>query len=567
MAKPSYFLKWSREIVQRATDNGDAVSLYVENIAEAWEPANVYRIMSKYGEVMDVYVPSKRARNGLRFCFVRFRGVRDLQRLLGDVNRIQVEQGRVRANLAKGRGRAMASTRPRLFRRALRKEEQCYSDVMQPRHAQPQAEQAVQPSAETMFIPTSDTLSWLARCIVGVLKDPTKMDMMPMIWSIHRLDDVMISELGGDRIVACFPSKEAMAQFMGATPEWVQLWFQTLTPWNHGMRAVNRRRWLTLRGVPLNAWYQEFFDMVGSVFGRLIQIDTDTANRRFLGDACIQVLTEQGGVINRTMDVTVGGKKYKIDVVESCFTAMKDKISSGDQSESGSDHSEPPSESGSDHSKPPSESEDGGEKISGEDANQEREDNGDKGDSTPVMGSNANLGLKCAVPIASPTHNLECNSELGYHITPPRVSLHTTEHDASPSLSNSASGSQCSTQQFHGSFDACYIKYLENRLAKAIQSRRVHRGRKIKKVKDNGSVVSADSSIHSDIRRVNLRLSQQVVSQHQDVSFQEVEAQETVAVGDSLGWDNSGNQQIVVSMAETLVEKEACEWSKACADV
>ncbi|KAJ4824966.1 hypothetical protein Tsubulata_031050 [Turnera subulata] len=59
--------------------------------------------MSKYGEVVDVYVPQKRSRSGKRFGFVRFRGVRDLQRLLYDVNRVHVETGVIRASVAQMR--------------------------------------------------------------------------------------------------------------------------------------------------------------------------------------------------------------------------------------------------------------------------------------------------------------------------------------------------------------------------------------------------------------------------------------------------------------------------------
>ncbi|KAJ4848849.1 hypothetical protein Tsubulata_013648 [Turnera subulata] len=80
-----------RQVI-RAMANGQVFSLYVQNIPNQWAPSEVYRIMSKYGEVVDVYIPRKVARNGQGFGFVRFRSNCDLQRLLSDVNRIQSVQ-------------------------------------------------------------------------------------------------------------------------------------------------------------------------------------------------------------------------------------------------------------------------------------------------------------------------------------------------------------------------------------------------------------------------------------------------------------------------------------------
>ncbi|KAJ4832787.1 hypothetical protein Tsubulata_002505 [Turnera subulata] len=59
--------------------------------------------MSKYGDVVDVYIPSKRSESGKRFGFVRYRGVRDSLRLLADVNRVYGEAGTVRASVARQR--------------------------------------------------------------------------------------------------------------------------------------------------------------------------------------------------------------------------------------------------------------------------------------------------------------------------------------------------------------------------------------------------------------------------------------------------------------------------------
>ncbi|KAJ4823262.1 hypothetical protein Tsubulata_022733 [Turnera subulata] len=437
---PPYFSKWSRGVVQRAIENGDAVNLYVESIREDWEPADIYRIMSKYGEVMDVSVPAKRARNGRRFCFVRFRGVKNLQRLLSDVNRVQVDQGCVRANIAKGRNRTVESSPSRPFRRVLRKAERSYANVVNPTRV-PSVKQPK--TAEATFIPTSDTLSWLDRCAVGVLKDPTKLESMPMVWRIRGLDDVMLSELGGDRIIVCFPTEENMVQFMEPSPEWV--------------------------------------------------------------------LTEQGGMINCSLEVKVAGEGCRIDVVESCLTAIKDKMLSGEQADSDSDHSEPPSESDG-----------GGEDFPGSTNNQETIQADSQDDPFELM------------PIIT-------RSNLG-------------------AVSGAA---------FRGSdmIDLEFVQYLERRLKQAVKTGRVVHRQKRKRLTNKGSLATTESSTNNVIRRNNERLCNIAAPAVPLVSFSEEEARNTVAMGILLAWEGDGDSQQLVILAKNLVEKEAIEWSRSRAHV
>ncbi|KAJ4834677.1 hypothetical protein Tsubulata_023437 [Turnera subulata] len=98
-----YFSRWSQKQVQQAITNGDVLTLYVENLSTAWKPMDVHRILSKYGEVVDVYVPKKRNKERKRFGFVRYRGIRNTHHLLMDVNRVQTEEGVLMANVARER--------------------------------------------------------------------------------------------------------------------------------------------------------------------------------------------------------------------------------------------------------------------------------------------------------------------------------------------------------------------------------------------------------------------------------------------------------------------------------
>ncbi|KAJ4831883.1 hypothetical protein Tsubulata_051485 [Turnera subulata] len=166
------------------------------------------------------------------------------------------------------------------------------------------------------FIPTTDTQAWLSRCAVGLVKNPADMGVALYAWSLHGYEDVRVSKLGGDSMLACFPGVDTMQLFLREEPDWVKLWFSSLKPWQNGDQAKNRRCWLSIRGMPLQAWCSEFFQLMGSVFGQLIGVDSETEQRQCLEGARIEILTAQGGTIEKNMEVCVAGERCSVWVVE-----------------------------------------------------------------------------------------------------------------------------------------------------------------------------------------------------------------------------------------------------------
>ncbi|KAJ4829853.1 hypothetical protein Tsubulata_027933 [Turnera subulata] len=162
-----YFSKWSRQQVLRAMANGDVYSLYIQNLSHRWSPMELYRIMSKHREVVDVYILRKKASNGRRFGFVRFRSNCDLNRLLSDINRVQVEDGMVSANIVKERGSNLSF-----------------------RQTHPVVQQA--PKGERR------TFAEVVRGETGVeVRDPNRLDEVQLAWKRHDRQDVTVSLLGG----------------------------------------------------------------------------------------------------------------------------------------------------------------------------------------------------------------------------------------------------------------------------------------------------------------------------------------------------------------------------------
>ncbi|KAJ4848780.1 hypothetical protein Tsubulata_031960 [Turnera subulata] len=101
--KPHSFSKWSRREIQNAIHNHEDFSVYVENLPARWAPTDIRLLLSKFGDVMDVFIPGKMAASGKRFAFVRFKCNTDNQTLFSNINMVEVDDGNLLANLAKGR--------------------------------------------------------------------------------------------------------------------------------------------------------------------------------------------------------------------------------------------------------------------------------------------------------------------------------------------------------------------------------------------------------------------------------------------------------------------------------
>ncbi|KAJ4825487.1 hypothetical protein Tsubulata_025506 [Turnera subulata] len=180
-----------------------------------WSRQQVQRAIGNT-TVANVFIPSKTSRSGKRFGFVRFRNGGDIQRILADLNKYQV-----------GGTPAPSQTQPGI-----------------------------------VFSPPPDTLSWLTRCAFGALRKPQDSHAIQELFTLHGVSEVTVSQVGRDSVLVCFPSTPSMAQFCLEGYDWVKDCFWSFEPWKQGLGPVNRTCWISVRGIPLQAWCKEFFTLV-----------------------------------------------------------------------------------------------------------------------------------------------------------------------------------------------------------------------------------------------------------------------------------------------------------------
>ncbi|KAJ4834031.1 hypothetical protein Tsubulata_010747 [Turnera subulata] len=97
------FSRWNRRTIQNAINNNQVLSLYVANVPRRWLPTDIHLGMSKYGEVLEVFIPRKLNNKGKRFAFVRFKNNVQPQFLIKHISSMQVDGERLIASVARAR--------------------------------------------------------------------------------------------------------------------------------------------------------------------------------------------------------------------------------------------------------------------------------------------------------------------------------------------------------------------------------------------------------------------------------------------------------------------------------
>ncbi|KAJ4847901.1 hypothetical protein Tsubulata_039503 [Turnera subulata] len=317
--KQQSFSRWNRKKVQNIIDNQKVTSLYIDNLPLQWSAVELHFIPSKYGEVVDVYIPSKRAKNGKRFGFVRFKACHDTQRLISSINLIKVGGGTLQAVLArkclptskspptsqKPPSRPSATPLPPLAPKS-------FADTVKNPKPMPPKLPLLNPNqASLSFSPLESESEWLARSALGVISEPLDSSILSRLFH-HHGHQVSISEYGGDSVLISFSSPSTMNSFFESNSNWVTNVFDLLRPWIPSDKPSNRKAWIRVKGIPLQAWSEVFFRSLVSRFGSLISVAPITKKKPSLDSAYLQVITTVPDTLTWNFTALIDGITYHI---------------------------------------------------------------------------------------------------------------------------------------------------------------------------------------------------------------------------------------------------------------
>ncbi|KAJ4841713.1 hypothetical protein Tsubulata_002994 [Turnera subulata] len=340
----SGFSKYSRKLIQRAIEDGRVVSVFVEKIPSGWQSSDLYRELSKAGTVMDVFIPGKLSRNGIRFGFVKFENRGGVTTIIDYINKSC--NGMLHANIAKNRswkstpgnssrpdkhytlarssgGRAEhvkedTMDRRRRFLVGKRTDARTFAQVTDYRARVTEAAPAANDNKGFSFVftPTSDCINRLKACAFGMVKDNIPIDEIARGFTMISNSQIRIKRLGGVYVLVDFGSKDAMDACVSHKDAWFSEFFDMFREWKQGDCATHRECILNVHGVPPQAWNEDFFRLIAVRFGSFIKLHNSFDRSDYLEMAKVSIITTCRQPISRTFKVLINGLEYEVSAVE-----------------------------------------------------------------------------------------------------------------------------------------------------------------------------------------------------------------------------------------------------------
>ncbi|GKV16991.1 hypothetical protein SLEP1_g27551 [Rubroshorea leprosula] len=165
------------------------------------------------------------------------------------------------------------------------------------------------------FIPEQSELQWLEGGMVAIVKSLT------MINEIQQRIDVdggliTLAPLGGRRVLLTEKEPGFLLEFMKLNQEVLALWFEDIQSWDKEVQERSRMVWLRISGIPLKAWSDRCFKMIGESVGEVIKIHEDTKMKSILCDGRMLVICSVDHKISKRFTLKMEEKLYEIRVDE-----------------------------------------------------------------------------------------------------------------------------------------------------------------------------------------------------------------------------------------------------------
>ncbi|KAM0005293.1 putative RNA recognition motif domain, nucleotide-binding alpha-beta plait domain superfamily [Helianthus debilis subsp. tardiflorus] len=333
------------------------VKLFVTNLPDGCTPWELRKCMEMFGDIVGSYVAKKRDKNGCRFGFVSFKGVRDRVDLLKSLGGIKMGNFKLKINVARfatensgghvnlpemknkdkgvgyqGPGGAFNLRDSRSYRDAVgapKATAGSSSDFGGYR------EEVTKVKEKSIVVPdrTGAFNDLVGMALVGRTVDLETLVDFDKLLRIAKFSVANLQYLGGLSLLISFHDAESAKLFMGAKEVWGP-WFSRLDFWSGQSLSFERVAWLKLCGIPLHLLDPDVLGLVGESFGRLLHIPKLSEVDLDLSTVRVGVLVGFSGRIKEGVSLKWKDRVFRIWVEEDSDVWVPDCLDRDDVSAS-----------------------------------------------------------------------------------------------------------------------------------------------------------------------------------------------------------------------------------------
>ncbi|KAH7835235.1 hypothetical protein Vadar_024218 [Vaccinium darrowii] len=224
-----------------------AITIYVDNLSDDMDTEWLGQIFSKYGRVVDVYIPFKRSKNfRTKFGFVRFNTVVEAEEAIADLDGISIRDKKMRVKMATFKVIQNQGGEHLRHPSTVKKPVTGKVDANAIKLKGPNSEKEAGKSYADAVVGRSCALrrisvnaignEWLTRSVVAKLYSLSAMESIREALHCKGVPQFDVRDMGGLWVVLTFPSVEQMLSVFDGEFSWLNKWFAEISKWSPEMQ-------------------------------------------------------------------------------------------------------------------------------------------------------------------------------------------------------------------------------------------------------------------------------------------------------------------------------------------
>ncbi|KAJ0799620.1 putative RNA recognition motif domain, nucleotide-binding alpha-beta plait domain superfamily [Helianthus annuus] len=321
---------------------------YVANIPDGCRPWDLATLLSSFGNLAGSYIARKRSKEGLKFGFVSFKGVKDWKELEGRLQGLNLGGFKLKINRAKfAKEKTQAEelhvpsdTTYHTSKNVRQAEEvqapqfdaftnigRSYCSVLKNNGApnQSSSNSAEQVKEVTVHNETSAFFDLQGRSVVDRTKDLDSLINLRVSLKEAGIDGFKLYYLGGFYLLLTFEDEVDATDFLLNTNLWRD-WFSLLDLWSGQSLAYERIAWIKFHGVPLNLAENKVFDDMASLFGKVVKSSQLSPRDWDLSSNIVGILVDAGARVSGQVTLKWKSKSFRVWVMEELDDWVPDSL-------------------------------------------------------------------------------------------------------------------------------------------------------------------------------------------------------------------------------------------------
>nr|GEU79889.1 hypothetical protein [Tanacetum cinerariifolium] len=162
--------------------------------------------------------------------------------------------------------------------------------------------------------------------LVGCVKDFISLSNLQNVFYYEGFNEIKITYLGSFWVMMEFDSFQSCDKFR--THESINSWFSSLSPWTPHFEVQDRIVWIDVEGIPLRAWSKTTFNKIARKWGELVYMDDSNSANKYILRICVKAAFFH--LIAESLKVIIKGKVYVVRAKEVTDNIAESKLINGD---------------------------------------------------------------------------------------------------------------------------------------------------------------------------------------------------------------------------------------------